>query len=233
MKPLHILIIEDNTALVANIFEFFESNGHIMDAAPDGATGLHLLQSNQYDALLLDIMLPGIDGIEVCSRLRNELHCDIPVLMLTAKGSLPDKLDGFDCGADDYIIKPTALEELERRIIAHVKRYRGKTLATINYQIADLTFNTKTLDINRQSKIIKLNPTCRNILEILMRESPSVVSRRKIEQELWGDDIPDNDTLRTHIYMLRNEIDKPFNIKLLHTIPRVGYKLSVETDCYE
>jgi len=112
---INILIIEDNAALVANLFDYFETLGYIMDAAPDGLTGLHLATRNQYDAIILDLMIPGIDGIEVCRRLRNEYKIETPIIFLTAKGTLTDKIEGFDTGGDDYVVKPVELPELERR----------------------------------------------------------------------------------------------------------------------
>ena len=226
MNALRILIIEDNSALVANLFEYFEALGHIMDAAPDGPTGLHLASSNNYDVILLDLMLPGMDGVEVCRRLR-QTGRNTPILMLTARDSLSDKLDGFDSGADDYVIKPYLLPELERRVYALARRAQG---AAINQplQVADLIFNTETLALTRSGQPIVLSPLTRRILEVLMRAAPAVVTRARLEQQVWGDQPPDQDVLRSHIYALRNAIDRPFDQKLLKTMQRVGYRLSAD-----
>lgn len=225
MNALRILIIEDNSALVANLFEFFEAKGHIMDAAPDGPTGLYIASSNDYDVILLDVMLPGMDGIEVCRRLRQEACKNTPILMLTARDSLDDKLNGFDNGADDYVIKPYQLPELERRVYALARRAQG-AVASPQLQVGELRFNTATLAVTRADQTISLSPVTRQILELLMRASPAVVTRARIERTVWGDQPPDQDVLRAHIYALRNAIDRPFEQKLLKTIQRIGYRLS-------
>lgn len=221
---MKILVIEDNQDILENIFEYFELKGHILDAAQDGVTGLHLAISNNYDAIILDIMLPGLSGTEVCERLRTQAQVDIPILMLTAKDSLEDKLKGFSTGADDYLIKPFALTELEARLDAIVRRREGK-LIDKTLRIADLEMDPQTLVVRRQNLNIDLNRTTRRILFLLMRESPRIVSRAKIEEEIWGDDVPNNDILRSHIYQLRNAIDRPFKRKLLQTLPKEGYRL--------
>jgi len=226
MNRLNILVIEDNSALVANLFDYFESFGHIMDAAPDGLTGLHLATNNQYDAIILDIMLPGMGGIEVCNRLRNEFKCKIPILLLTAKGTLRDKLEGFDTGADDYVVKPVELPELQRRIYALVKRNSNAQVGTNIQAYQGLTLDMDTLEITRDEQKIQLNPICRKILEILIVNAPNVVTKQKLETEIWGDSPPDQDILRTHIYSLRKAIDKPFSTPLLKTVQRTGYRLS-------
>jgi len=226
VNQLKILIIEDNSALVANLFDYFESIGHIMDAAPDGLTGLHLATKNEYDAIILDVMLPGIDGIEVCRRLREEFKSRIPVILLTAKGTLIDKLEGFDTGADDYVVKPVELPELERRIYALVKRNQNLLSGSNSYKFEGLSYELDTLEVFRDGIQIQLNPICRKILEILIQNAPNVVTRQHLENEIWGSNPPDQDILRSHIYTLRNAIDKPFSKKLLKTVQRTGYRLS-------
>lgn len=225
MNRLNILIIEDNSALVANLFDYFESFGHIMDAAPDGLTGLHLASKNEYDAIILDIMIPGINGIEVCNRLRTEFKCKTPILLLTAKGTLTDKLEGFDTGADDYVVKPVELPELERRIYALVKRNKNMLSGSNIQEYQGLSFDMDTLEATREGQTIQLNPIGRKILTILISNAPNVVTKQKLETEIWGDMPPDQDILRTHIYTLRNAIDKPFSKPLLKTVQRTGYRL--------
>ena len=141
MHPLRILIVEDHSDIVANIFEFFEPRGHIMDAAPDGLTGLHLALTNEYDAIVLDIMLPGMDGTEVCRNLREKVRMDTPVLMLTARDTLSEKLQGFECGADDYLVKPFALPELEARILSLVRRVSYSAGPAPQLRVGDLLFD--------------------------------------------------------------------------------------------
>ena len=220
---MHVLVVEDNRSLVANLFEYFESRGHTLDAAPDGPTGLHLASHQPYDVVVLDWMLPRLDGPEVLRRLR-DAGCDVPVLMLTARDELPDKIAGFRAGADDYLTKPFALPELEVRLEALVARstMRGRSRVL---EVADLRYDQTTLDVSRAGRSLHLYPACRTLLEVLMRASPAAVTRERLEFALWGDEPPQGDMLRSHIYELRRSVDGPFAVKLIHTLPRVGYRL--------
>ncbi len=228
ISPMRILIIEDDADLSANLFDYLEAKGHIPDVARDGVTGLHLAVCNHYDVIVMDIMMPGMDGYTVCKKLRDEAGNDTPVLMLTAKDTLDDKLAGFDCGADDYLVKPFALQELLARLGVLSRRRNGGTDKAI-LQVADLTFNTKTFEVQRAGKSINLPPTALKILELLIRNSPNVVSRQQIEDALWRDMPPDSDSLRVHLYSLRNAVDKPFDKPLIHTLHGIGFKLA-DTD---
>jgi DNA-binding response OmpR family regulator len=222
---MRVLVIEDNRDLVANLFEYFEARGYTLDAAPDGQTGLHLATSQHYDVVLLDWMLPRMDGPEVLRRLRSEVNSDIPVLMLTARDQLPDKITGFRAGADDYLTKPFALPELEVRMEALLARARGRGRQRV-LQVADLRFDLTTLEVTRAGRPLHLYPACRKLLEVLMQFSPAAVTRERLEQALWGDDPPDKDMLRSHVYELRRSVDGPYPVKLIHTLPRVGYRLA-------
>ncbi len=228
MSSLRVLVIEDNQALVANIFDYLEPLGYIMDTAPNGVSGLHLVGANNYDAIVLDIMLPRMDGWEVCRRIRQEMRLDTPVIMLTAKDSLSDKLSGFKSGADDYLIKPFALPELEARLNALTRRGGAPMRIERLLQVGELYYDMDTCEASKRGQKITLNPSCRRMLEILMRESPRIVPRERLEYELWGDLLPDSDILRTHIYTLRNLIDRPFGTEQLITVPRQGYRLDEE-----
>ena len=229
INPATVLIVEDHQDLAANIGDFLEAGGMTVDFAADGITALQLCSQNRFDAIVLDIMMPGIDGYEVCLRIRNELQQDMPIIMLTARDTLDDKLTGFDQGADDYLIKPFEMKELEARLISHIRRHRGD-MDTKSLTIADMVFEPKTMRVTRSGEAIKLSPIMLQILRILMRESPNLVSREKLEAEIWGEDTPDSDTLRSHLYNLRKLIDKPYKQHLLHTIPGIGYKLCEEKD---
>lgn len=220
---MRILIIEDNSDLAANIFDYLEAKGHTLDAAADGVTGLHLAIVNDYDAIVLDIMLPGMNGFEVCKKLREDADKQTPVLMLTARDTLNDKLAGFAIGADDYLIKPFELQELEARLLALQRRKVGPATRTLT--VSDLTFDLDTLIVKRQGKTITLTPTGLKILELLMRKSPHVVSRREIEHLLWGDEPPDSDAIRSHLHTLRAAIDHPFEKPLIHTVHGIGFRL--------
>lgn len=222
---MKILAIEDNQDILDNLFEFLEAKGHVVDAAHDGLSGLHLAATEHYDAIVLDLMLPALGGVELCRKLREQGRIDIPVLMLTARDTLEDKLEGFRAGADDYLVKPFSLPELEARLAALIRRRRGAANRRI-LRVADLSFDTETLEVRRGETKIELNPTTRSILLLLMQESPRVVSKRRLEYEIWSDDVPDGDALRSHIYHLRTAIDRPFEKKLLKTLPKEGYVLS-------
>ncbi|WP_315389967.1 response regulator transcription factor [uncultured Stenotrophomonas sp.] len=221
---MRLLVIEDNRQLVTNLFEYFEARGHVLDVAPDGITGLHLATTQNYDALILDWMLPRMEGPDVLRRLRQEHASEVPVIMLTARDELPDKIAGFRAGADDYLTKPFALPELEVRLEALRARAQGRNPRKV-LQVADLVLDLATLEAQRGGQALHLYPACRKLLEVLMRASPAAVTRQQLEFALWGDEPPDGDLLRSHVYELRRSVDGPFPHKLIHTLPRVGYRL--------
>jgi len=226
IKNACILLVEDHQQLAETTLDFLEGAGFETDYAADGLSALQLAAGNRYDAIVLDVMLPGVDGFTVCQRLRREQGSDVPILMLTARDQLEDKLEGFQMGADDYLVKPFDMPELAARLMAMVRRQRGE-LAANRLQVADLVLDAGTFEVMRANQVISLSPTCFRILKILMRESPRLVTRESLEQELWGDTPPDSDTLRSHLYKLRQAIDKPFDTALLQTIPGQGFKLAV------
>lgn len=222
---MRILVIEDNRDLAANLYDYLAAKGHTVDAAGDGITGLHLAVVNDYDAIVLDLMLPGMDGVTLCRKLRDEGAKDTPVLMLTARDSLDDKVTGLESGADDYVIKPFALREVAARLQALARRAGGRGQARA-LQVGDLRFDPGTRRVARGKRQIELPPTPLKILEMLMRRSPQVVWRRDIEQAVWGDSPPDSDVLRSHMHVLRNAVDKPPERPLLRTLRGVGYQLA-------
>jgi DNA-binding response OmpR family regulator len=226
---MRLLVVEDNRNLVANLFDYFEARGHTLDAAPDGITGLHLATTQQYDAVVLDWMLPRMDGREVLRKLREEHTADVPVIMLTARDELPDKIAGFRAGADDYLTKPFALPELEVRLEALLARASGRGRARV-LEVQDLRLDLATLEVSRAGKPLHLYPACRKLLEVLMQASPGAVTRERLEYALWGDSPPDGDMLRSHIYELRRSVDGPFAVKLIQTLPRVGYRLATHAN---
>jgi DNA-binding response OmpR family regulator len=170
-------------------------------------------------------MLPGMDGLAVCRALRGELKSTTAVLMLTAKDLVVDKVAGFEAGADDYLIKPFSLLELEARLGALARRSAPRPSEDV-LRIAGLTYDPNTLSAERDGVAIKLNPSTRRLLVLLMQNTHRVVTRRELERELWGDQPPDGDVLRAHMYALRNAVDKPFPRKLLHTHHGEGYRLA-------
>jgi DNA-binding response OmpR family regulator len=220
----HILLIEDHYDIADMVCEYLERCDYVMDHAADGITGLHLAVSNDYDAIILDLMLPGINGIELLHKMRKEAKRSTPVLILTARDTLDDKLCGLDTGADDYLVKPFEIKELEARVRALIRRQKG-LITPERFHVADLVFDSGTLEVARAGKQIKLTPIGIKILQILLHASPRVVSRREIERQVWGDILPDSDTLRSHMYNLRKSIDKPFDKQLLETMQNNGYRL--------
>jgi DNA-binding response OmpR family regulator len=174
-------------------------------------------------------MMPRMDGIEVCTRLRKEGE-DVPILMLTARDTLDNKLEGFASGADDYLVKPFALPELEARLLALSRRRGREDSAHRLLNVKDLSFDLDTLQVKRGDCQIALSPIPLKILALLMRRSPHVVSREEIAREIWGDDPPDSDTLRAHLHTLRRAIDKDFDGQLLQNIRGIGYRLAPTHD---
>jgi DNA-binding response OmpR family regulator len=221
---MRILVIEDNRDIAANLGDFLEERGHTVDFAADGVTGLHLAVVHDFDAIVLDLNLPGMDGLDVCKRLRNDARKQTPVLMLTARDSLDNKIAGFDSGADDYLIKPFALQEVEVRLNALVRR--GKVTLSRVLEVADLNFDLDTLEVRRGGKLLQLNPTALKILRALMEASPAVVTRQELETRVWGEELPDSDSLRVHIHGLRGVIDKPYPVPLIHTRHGIGYRIA-------
>jgi len=232
---MQLLLIEDHKDIAANIADFFEARGDSVAHATDGDNGLQLALEYPYDAIVLDLMLPGMDGLALCRSLRQAGHTRVPVLMLTAKDLLADKIEGFEAGADDYLVKPFSLAELDLRLRALVRRASppasppsspppSRTLG-----VGDLRFDLDTLEAERGGERIKLNPTTRRILAVLMQNANRVVTRAELEHELWGDDAPEGDFLRAHMHALRTAIDKNFPVKLLHTIHGTGYRLAPDS----
>jgi DNA-binding response OmpR family regulator len=222
---MRVLIIEDNRDLASNMFDFLETKGHVVDAAGDGITGMHLALVNEYDVIVLDLMLPGMDGITLCRKLREEGGKDTPVLMITARDSLEDKIAGLEAGADDYLVKPAELREVELRLRVLFRRGGDHTQKQKKLTVEDLTLDPFTCSVRRGSKAIDLPPIPYRILEVLMARSPQVVNREDIEHVVWGEGRPDSDSLRAHVHLLRELIDKPFERKLLRTLRGFGYQL--------
>lgn len=221
---VRILVLEDNVSLVANLFAYLEPRGYLLDAAQDGLAGLTLARQGNYHVLIIDWGLPTKEGVDVIRALRAQ-DCYVPILMLTARDDLDDKITGFRAGADDYLAKPFAFAELEVRIEALLARSRGRKR---KLTVSDLLFDLDTQHIWRGARQIHLSASERRLLEVLMRASPSVVSRTELEETLWGDEPPAGDMLRSHIYELRQAVDGGQEEKLLHTLRSVGYRLAVQ-----
>ena len=228
VAPVRLLVVEDNRDICDNIASYLEKHSYVLDFAYDGISAMYLALTQPFDVIVLDLMLPGMDGLSFCHKLRNEAKVETPVLMLTARDTLDDKLKGFAAGADDYLIKPFALQELHARLQALYKRSHGKTDNLLT--VADLTLNKSTLQVHRAGQRVEINPACLKLLQRLMEQAPSVVLRDELETLLWADERPDGDALRSHMYKLRQAIDRPFDRPLIHTVHRIGYRIAEDTE---
>jgi DNA-binding response OmpR family regulator len=222
---VRVLVIEDDSTIAANLYDFLESRGHTVDAAGDGVTGLHLAVTQPFDAIVLDLGLPGMDGATLCRKLREEACLDTPVLMLTARDTLEDKLAGFEQGADDYLVKPFALREIEARLNALHKRHSGRMTARA-LQVGELTFDPGTLAIQFCGAQVKLPRKCIQLLETLMTHAGKVVARAELENAVWGEAQETSDTLRSHMHVLRRSLRAAGGYDPIETIHAIGYRLS-------
>lgn len=225
---MHILIVEDNPDILANLYGYLEPLGYSLDCATNGFAALSLAAASNFDVIVLDLMLPGLDGLDVCRKLRKELLLATPILMLTARDSLQDKVVGLESGADDYLIKPFSMIELDARIKALVRRSRNTVCDDI-LSFGPLRLDPKNYEISRENQLLELTPTGYKILSALLRVAPQVVDKETLEREIWGENPPDSAALRTHIHGLRLVLDKPFAVPMLKTIQHVGYRL-VDSD---
>jgi DNA-binding response OmpR family regulator len=224
VASVRILIIEDDRSIATNLYDFLTGRGHSVDAAADGVTGLHLAITHAFDAIVLDIGLPGMDGIKVCSKLRTEAQVETPVLMLTARDTLQDKLKGFQHGADDYLVKPFALKEVEARLTALHKRSSGRVTEKV-LVAGDITLDPRTLLIRFAGTDVKLAPKCIRLLELMMSQPGRVFSRAELEHGVWGDSQETSDTLRSHMHLLRRALVDAGGHDPIETVHGLGYRL--------
>lgn len=226
MKSDHLqcLLVEDDLDLATAVIDYLALEGIECDHAANGVAGLNLIQNQRYDVVILDLNLPKMDGLEVCAKLRAS-GLDVPVLMLTARDTLDDKLGGFSAGADDYLIKPFAMEELIVRAQVLSRRRSGQvTLLSAEGVELDLTTQTATCD----GQEMKLTPIGYKLLETLLRASPNSVSRDKLVQSVWGDEQPDSNSLKVHMYHLRKAVDGQSGVKRIQTLVGRGFALKRE-----
>ena len=218
---LHVLVIEDQHDIAANIWDFLERRGYRVDHSADGATGLAQAMKGGFDVIVLDLGLPRLDGLELCRRLRDAGH-GVPILMLTARDTLDDKLRGFAEGADDYLVKPFAMRELEARIRAV---HRRGHVPTTSLAFADLTYDPQSMTATRDGRRIPLTRLQGAILATLLREAPRIVPHARLLDTAWNNDGGDIAALHTQVYELRRLIDKPFPRSLIHSVRGIGYRL--------
>lgn len=225
--PHRLLIVEDDRDLARNLIDFLEIQNYHCDHAADGQIALDLLSAKLYDLVVLDLMLPGVDGISICSHIRNQLASRVPIVMLTAKDEINTKISAFDIGADDYVVKPASLREVEARVRALIRR-SGLKVDNDVLVVGDLRMELGTMKVVRAGIPILLAPVPIKILALLMHNSPNVVHHLAIHRELWGEDRSGTHALITHMHALRNAIDKPFERQLIHTVRGFGYRIADE-----
>ncbi|ARR48983.1 response regulator transcription factor [Photobacterium damselae subsp. damselae] len=220
---MKVLIVDDNHNITETIADYLELEGMTIDCAYHGEAALNLVKENHYDVIIMDIMMPKLDGINAVKKLRQEQFCNTPILFLTAKDQLEDKIAAFKAGGDDYLLKPFAMEELCLRLYALSNRGPRQDIGELKF--ADITINTRTDEVKRAGTEIKLSRIQLKILKLLMRQAPSIVSRQEVIESIWGDETPSSDALRSHIYGLRNALDKGFETSRLETIHGQGYRI--------
>lgn len=224
---MRILVVEDEHKIANSIKKGLEQEFYAVDVSYDGNGGFDLAATEDYDVIILDLMLPGIDGLTFCKKLRQAENIHTPILILTAKGEVDDKVKGLNSGADDYLAKPFAFNELLARIKALSRRPK-QALDTV-LEVNDLSLNSSTYEVKRGKKIIKLSKTEYALLEYLMRHKNKILTKEQIINHVWdydADVLPN--TVEVYVGYLRNKIDKPFKKKppLIHTVRGFGYKLS-------
>lgn len=225
---MRILIIEDDATIAANLYDYLAARGHDLDAAANGITGLHLAVTRTFDTIVLDLGLPGMNGLVLARKLRDEAHIATPILMLTARDTLDDKLAGFASGADDYLVKPFSLKEVEARLHALHKRSSGRVTAQL-LEAGALTLDPKSMTVRFSGNEVKLPPKCLRILELLMREPGRVISRDEIERLVWGEPQGTSDTLRSHLSTLRRALAAAGGRDPIETLHGIGYRLLDKT----
>ncbi len=222
---MKILLIEDNHTIAKQVAEFLSAHQWQVDHAHNASLGISLAIDDIYDLILLDLNLPDMDGLQACVEIKQKAKLTPPILMLTARDSFEDKAKGFNTGADDYLTKPFDLREL-------VLRCQALTRRSDLYQANQLTLGELELDLNlqqakRDQQVLNLTHVGYQILLLLVQAHPEPISRSVLSHKLWGDNPPESDALKSHIYALRKALDKPFSKPLLHTIMNVGFKLEI------
>lgn len=220
-----MLIVEDHAGLAANLLEYFDDSQYILDFASDGLTAIHLIATNEYDVIILDVMLPGVSGFEVCRRIRSDMHCSTPIIMMTAKDQMQDKEQGFSVGADDYLVKPFNLRELQLRVDALYRRKAGFS-KTPEIGIPGIHFNPGSFAVRMDNgEQIELSGTAARIFEELIKAYPDFISYAELQDRVWGEREVDMNTLRTHVYSLRKLLHETFHYPMIKTLHGRGYRL--------
>lgn len=220
-----MLIVEDHVGLAANLSEFFHEDRYVLDFASDGLTALHLVATNEYDVIILDVMLPGLSGFEICRRIRHDIRSSTPVIIITSKDQLHDKETGFSVGADDYLVKPFNLRELQLRVEALHRRKAGFSRSP-ELRVPGISFDPTTLTVRTdRGDEIELSGTAARIFEALIKAYPGVLSYTQIQSTVWGEKEVDMNTVRTHVYSLRKALHDAFRYPMIKTMHGRGYRL--------
>lgn len=221
---MRILVVEDNRRLSSSLRKSLEEDGYAVDAAYDGEEGEAFALSAPYDVILLDVMLPQKDGFELCRDLRRQ-GINAPILMLTARDAIDDRVDGLDSGADDYLVKPFSMNELRARLRALLRRNKPEKSALL--EVGDLSMDPANRLVQRGDDPIMLTPREYAILEYLMRSPNRILTREMIEAHVWDFDfVSGSNVIDVYIRRLRRKIDDPYQVKLLETVRGVGYRLT-------
>jgi DNA-binding response OmpR family regulator len=225
---MRVLLVEDEPKICIYIKQGLEEQGYAVDAVQNGREALEWAQAAAYDLIILDIMLPGLDGLMVCRELR-EGGMHVPILMLTALATVDDRVDGLDAGADDYLVKPFAIKELLARLRALSRRGTDGNRSPY-LRIADLEMNTLTHQVKRAGKVIDLAAKEYSVLECLLRDPERVLTRTQIAEHVWNFDIYNHsNVVDVYIRNLRRKIDEGFNLKLIQTVRGTGYSISIKS----
>ena len=226
---MRILVVEDDKKIASFVKKGLEAAGFAVDHASDGEEGLHLALTESYDAAIIDLMLPKLDGLTLIENIRKD-RINTPIIILSAKGSIDDRVRGLQTGSDDYLTKPFAFSELLARVQALIRRSTGTSEPT-TLSLADLTMDLLAREIYRGGKKIELQPREFSLLEYLMRNAGKVVSKTMIMEHVWDYHFdPQTNVVEARVSRLRDKIDKGFGDKLIHTVRGVGYVLKEESD---
>ncbi len=221
---MRILLIEDDVKIASFIHKGLKAAGYAVDQAADGERGLYMALSEPYDAAIIDLMLPKLDGLSIIERMRKE-KVRIPVIILSAKGSIDDRVKGLQAGSDDYLVKPFAFSELLARVQALIRRAGGITEPTVLH-VSDLSMNLISREVTRDGNVIELQPLEFSLLEYLMRNAGRIVSKTMIMEHVWDYNFdPQTNVVEARICRLRDKIDRHSDKKLIQTVRGVGYVL--------
>lgn len=222
---MHILIVEDNVGIAGHLYDYLMSHDHEVEAVSDGMVGLGAAAGGNFDAIVLDLRLPRLNGFELCRRLRNDYHCDTPVLMLTALDSLEDKLAGFEAGADDYLVKPFAMREVEARLKALASRRSGQVVKQ-TLRVGALHYDSESMTVRVHDTEVRLPPKCIHILAAMMEHPNRTFTRADLERAGWGNESSRYESVRTHISLLRRTLMRAGSTDPIVTLHGLGYRIN-------